>query len=629
MNKSHRPFRLVFGTLCVMLLLTAIACKQDTPPFIFAFISDTHIGATTSVEDLKLTVKDINQMQDIAFVVITGDITEFGSDEEFKTTKSILEDLDVPWHIIPGNHDSNWSESGTNSFDEVFGYSRFAFSSNGYFFIGCASGPNMRMAPGLVPHEDIVWLRKTLKKVPLEKPVIFLNHYPLTDALANWYLVIEALKKKNIQAVLNGHGHHNEAFNFEGIPATMGRSNLRVDKKRGGYNLVKINGNKMMFYERTTGIKTALKPWRTIVLKNHHFAEDTTTYARPSYAINQRYPAVQEVWSAQASSDVGTGIIAAGDKAINANSGGFIVARDLKTGEKKWSFQTKGKIYSTPAAAEGKVVVASTDGTIYGLDLEDGSLIWQVETDKGIVASPVIDNQTVFIGSSEGKFRALFLADGSIKWVNKNIQGFVVTRPLVDKQRVYFGTWGNNFYALNKESGELDWTWSSGKTNRMFSAASVYPVKADGKIFITAPDRYITSLDAGTGKIVWRSNKHKGREAIGISSDKELVFTKSMHDTLFAYSTSTNSMNLKWALNLGYGYEIGPSPITTNNGVIYVPTDDGRIFAVSRKRRAILWVHKISNALVNYVLPLSNGDVLATTMDGKVVRLSYNQSFNR
>lgn len=598
--------------------------KPSTTGFTFAFLSDTHIGATTAAEDLKRSVKDLNRLSNISFVVITGDITEFGSDEELRTAKNILDELNMPWHIIPGNHDSNWSESGTNSFEKIFGYHRFAFSSHGIFFIGVPSGPNMRMAPGLVPHEDIVWLRKKLKSIEPGKPVVFFNHYPLTDALANWYLVIEALKKANIQAVLCGHGHHNEALNFEGIPATMGRSNLRADKKRGGYNLVKIKGNKMMLFERKTGIKTADEPWRTIILKNHHFAQDTTAYQRPSYAVNDKYPNVQVVWSKQAGSDVGTGIIAVQNKAIYANSAGAVVARDLQTGDKLWTFQTDGKIYSTPDASNGKVVVASTDGNIYCLKLENGSLIWKVETDKAIVASPVIDGRTVYIGSSAGKFRALSLTDGAVQWINDSIQGFVVTRPLVGEQRVYFGTWGNYFYALDKETGAIDWKWTSGATNRMFSPAAVYPVKADGKIFITAPDRYITSLDANTGEVIWRSNKHKGREAIGISSDKELAFTKAMHDTLFAYSTYADTVKLKWAIDLNYGYEIGPSAITAKNGIIYVPTDDGRIFAVNRESKEIRWIHKISNALVNYVLPLSNGDVLATTMDGKVVRLSYN-----
>src|SRR5699024_3803649 len=130
---------------------------------------------------------------------------------------------------------------------------------------------------------------------------------------------------------------------------------------------------------------------------------------------------------------------------------------------------------------------------------------------------------------------ALSLDDGTLKWENKEVKGFVVTRPLLGKQKVYFGSWGNRFYALDKHTGKIVWQWTSGSTNRMYSPAAVYPVKADGKIFITAPDRYLTALDAETGKVIWRSNKHKGRESIGISEDKKLIYTKAMNDSLFAY----------------------------------------------------------------------------------------------
>src|SRR5699024_12473838 len=98
----------------------------------------------------------------------------------------------------------------------------------------------------------------------------------------------------------------------------------------------------------------------------------------------------------------------------------------------------------------------------------------------------------------------------------------VVTHILDDKRNNYFGSCGKQFYALDKETGDIAWQWSSGSRNRMYSPASVFPVKAHRKIFISAPDRYITALDAQSGTVVWRSKKHKGREAIGISDDKEL-----------------------------------------------------------------------------------------------------------
>src|SRR5437868_2840523 len=102
-----------------LFLFFAIAAKAQE--FKFAHVSDTHIGNATAAEDLSRTVKSINNDSSISFVVLTGDITEFGSDEEIIEAKKILDSLNKPWHIIPGNHDANWSESGSNTFKKVFG----------------------------------------------------------------------------------------------------------------------------------------------------------------------------------------------------------------------------------------------------------------------------------------------------------------------------------------------------------------------------------------------------------------------------------------------------------------------------------------------------------------------------
>ena len=91
----------------------------------FAHVSDTHIGSSTAAEDLSRTVKDINENRLIQFVILSGDITEFGSDEEIALAKKILDSLDKPWYIVPGNHDGGWSESGANTFKKVFGSETF------------------------------------------------------------------------------------------------------------------------------------------------------------------------------------------------------------------------------------------------------------------------------------------------------------------------------------------------------------------------------------------------------------------------------------------------------------------------------------------------------------------------
>src|SRR5579875_2181714 len=157
-------------------LLCTLFLHAQTKPFHFAFISDTHIGSPDgkAEEDLRRTVADINSRNDIAFVVITGDITELGTNAQLVVAKQILDSLKVPYYIIPGNHDTGWSESGGLSFTKTFGSDRFFFDYNGIHFIACASGPYVRMSDGHVPRDAMNWMNEKLKKINSDEPVIFL-----------------------------------------------------------------------------------------------------------------------------------------------------------------------------------------------------------------------------------------------------------------------------------------------------------------------------------------------------------------------------------------------------------------------------------------------------------------------
>src|SRR5688500_11057772 len=280
--------------LVIVIFAGYFASAQD--PFKFAFISDTHIGNQTAEEDLRRTVHSINNNPSKSFVVLTGDITEFGSDDELTLAKRLLDSLNKPWHIIPGNHDANWSESGSNSFKKIFGAETFSFVFNNYLFLGTASGPNMRMSPGQIPREHIVWLDSVLfNQKNKNLPVIYLNHYPMDSSLNNWYEVIDRLKKRDVRLILCGHGHANRKLNFEGIPAVMGRSNLRARDSVGGYNIVTIKNN-LATYEVTNPLTGEQKKWAEVILVKQDFKKDTAKYYRPSYAVNDKYPMVKKLW---------------------------------------------------------------------------------------------------------------------------------------------------------------------------------------------------------------------------------------------------------------------------------------------------------------------------------------------
>ncbi|HEY6502495.1 MAG TPA: PQQ-binding-like beta-propeller repeat protein [Chitinophagaceae bacterium] len=607
--------------LLASLLILSVAAQSQFKPFRFAFLSDTHIGSPDgkAEEDLRRTVADINQMTDIAFVVITGDITELGTNEEIKRAKQIFDELKVPYYIIPGNHDTGWSESGGVSFSTIFGNDKFSFEYSGIRFLGCASGPYVRMSDGHVPRSAINWLDNELKTLKEQQPVIFLNHYPIDNGLDNWYEITDRLRNYNTWAILCGHGHANKAMNFEDIPGVMGRSNLRAKKEVGGFNLVDVRIDSILFTERRPGVET-LSSWTGVKIETRKFAKDKK-FNRPDYSINDKYPQVKEKWKFSSEANIISTPAADGDNVIVGNQDGKLLCLSLRNGKQKWAYHSGGAIFSSPAIAKGLVVFGSGDGNVYCVDIKKGKLKWKNERAASVLGSPLIQNDTIFIGGSDHSFIALDLITGKTIWSFDSLQGPVVSTPLLYDGKIIFGAWDRHLYALDKKTGALIWKWNNGSTVRNFSPAACIPVAHDGVVYVVAPDRYISAIAAADGKTLWRNNDATVRESIGISADGEWVYGKTMQDTIVAYATGREKQLTVWRMGCGFGYEHVPSMLIEKDSHVFFGTKSGVVYAIDPSKQQVLWAYKIDNSMVNTVRVLDKQQLVVSTMDGKVVLL--------
>ncbi|HEY6062251.1 MAG TPA: PQQ-binding-like beta-propeller repeat protein [Chitinophagaceae bacterium] len=593
-------------------------------PFRFAFISDTHIGSPDgkAEEDLRRTVADINQMTGISFVVITGDITELGADDEIKRAKQILDELKVPWYIIPGNHDSGWSESGGQTFIKEFGDDKFSFEYSGIRFLGCASGPYLRMSDGHVPRSALNWLDEELKKLKAQQPVIFLNHYPIDNGLDNWYEITDRLRRYNTWVILCGHGHANKAMNFEDIPGVMGRSNLRAKEAIGGYNIVDVKTDSMIFSERRPGSET-WRSWTGVKIETRNFAKDKK-FTRPDHHINNKYSQAIEKWRFSSDANIISTPCVTNGLVIFGNQHGEVVALSLKDGNKKWSVMTGGSIFSSPAATNGKIVFGSSDGFVYCLNSKNGGLIWKKQTNAPVLGSPLIQGDSVFIGGSKAFF-ALELKNGGELWRYDSIKGPVVSTPVYYKTQVIFGAWDTYLYSLNKSDGKIFWKWSNGSAIHNYSPAACIPVVQEGIVYIVAPDRYISAINADDGKTIWRNNDATVRESIGISEDGKWIYGKTMQDTIVAYHESREKQSAAWKMHVGFGYEHVPSMLIEKEGEVFFGTRNGVVYCIDPSRQQLIWAHKIDNSMVNTVRVLDKKNIIASTMDGQVVLLQIQQ----
>lgn len=588
--------------------------------FKFAQVTDTHVGGQTGADDLRRTVKDLNLSTDLDFVILSGDVTEFGSDEELLLAKQILDSLRLPLYILPGNHDSNWSESGANSFRKIFGGESFFFEHKGYQFLGTTSGPNMRMSPGQIPRENIVWLDSVFTaNSNTDIPLISINHYPLDTSLNNWFELTDRLHDRNVQMALCGHGHSNRQYTWDGIPGVMTRSNLRANDTVGAYNIVTIARDTAFFQIRKPLVSTE-DYWLKLPLQKIDFS--TQTYLRPNYELNKKSDSKVE-WKYQDHSDLGSGMSSDGKLVFVGNTVGEIYALDIHTGKKVWTFRTNGKVYSSPAYYKGIVVVGSSDHNIYGIDAKTGLQKWVLKTNKAVLGSPTIEKGIAYIGGSDGFFRAVDVKNGQIKWTFDQLKNYVSTKPTLYKGKVIFGDWGNGFYALDQRNGKLLWQWDNGHTNRMFSAAACYPVAVGDRVFIVAPDRFMTCLDANTGEVIWREKKSdiRVRESMGVSKDGKLVYVKTMDGNLLGVSTTADKMDITWKSSLQLPYELTPSTITTSGSKILVPSHSGLFSVVDAHSGSVLWQYKLSNGMINPILVHKN-KAFVSTMDGVLMKFN-------
>ena len=648
----HRLVKVATVFAALMFFIGCIVCTgcrqksqaQYQSDFTFAYMSDVHIAlGGKSVEDAEACVRDINANPNIAFSILAGDITEFGSDEEIALAKSIFDKLDKPYYIVAGNHDAKWSESGCNTFVKEFGYEEFEFDYGGIKFIGTNSGPNMRMAPALLPRESMVWLDSLSKTVDSKQPVFFVNHYPMDTSMLNYGQVLDILKRMNTQLIMNGHWHQDRAMEYEGIPGMIGRSTMATGKEGPGYTIVEIFGPIVTFSERIADQGKTNAPWHILHMTKRAPFDASKEYPRTSYAVNEQYQNVKAVWKFQDNSDIGAGAVmaagAAGDTVVAgsivvyANTAGYVCALSGQNGSVLWKYKTDGKVFSTPAVSGNTVVVGSTDNHVYALDLDGGSLKWKYRCGKSVLGSPTIFGGIVYIGASDNCFRALDLKTGGLVWEYTGIKGFIESKAFADSDQIVVGDWANTLYSFNPQNGKLQWSWSN-KGSRMLSPAAVFPAKANGKIFIATPERVSYALDAKTGKQLWRARG--GRESVGLSPDKNHYYIKTMMDTVFAYSTAdlaavgASTPEILWSSNAGFGYEIAPTPITSiagegkdGTGLLFVPTDKGNIIALNCKDGSIAWKHRFSSALINYIQPLGGNRILVSAMDGFVGVLEY------
>jgi outer membrane protein assembly factor BamB len=626
MIKKIKHLILLFKKLSVIFLLLTLKVYNlsGQKEVTIAFLTDLHVNPDSQSDSILHRIVDEINAGDFDFTIVSGDLTNTGSDAELTAVKRALDKLRMPCHVLPGNHETNWSESAGLTFNELWGDDRFYFRFNNFTFAGFNTGPFMRMGDGLVKQEDLKWLKRKLGEGSAgENVLISFSHYPLSEGLSNWPEVTDILKSAHCRLSFCGHGHKLSLYNFNGIPGIMGRSVLTGNSPLPGYNIIRITGDSLRVFNKVLG-KSSDNPSIELNYMNPDTLSVIPISSLPDYSVNKRYSGLRKVSFLTDTASSFTGPCLVNDTIlIYCNSVGWV--KGLSTSSQKilWQLRISGPVYSTPVNCRGTIVLGSVDGNIMGISSADGKVRWSIRTGRPVLAEGIAEGDFVYIGGDR-TFYKINALNGKVIWQYNDVGDLIQGSPALSETAVIFGAWDRHLYCLDKMNGTLKWKWNNGKPHKLYSPGNISPVCSGNKVFIVAPDRYMTALDLKTGKEIWRTNRHQVRESMGISRDGSLVFAKLMNDTVVAISVSENYPLTKWAVSGGFGYEHNPCPVLAVENSVIAATRTGELVAIDPVKKAVKWRYKAGNSSVNKVVAGNDGKLWFTLMEGIIMSITVN-----
>jgi 3',5'-cyclic AMP phosphodiesterase CpdA len=212
---------------------------MTAPAMVIAQISDPHIAALGSKMDtvarttphLERAVDHLNALQPRpAVALVTGDLTDGGTIEEYERLRAVLDCLTMPAYLIPGNHDDR------DNLRRVFDHHPY-LAGKGFLQYAVEDFPVRLLAldtlvpgegRGLLCPQRLDWLDARLREAPDRPTLIFMHHPPFTTGLT--YMdgmgldgidAFAAVVRRHLQVerIVAGHVHRPIVRRFAGTVA--------------------------------------------------------------------------------------------------------------------------------------------------------------------------------------------------------------------------------------------------------------------------------------------------------------------------------------------------------------------------------------------------------------------------
>ncbi len=607
--------------------------------FAFAYFSDTHVGLVGRNEGAcRALVTEAAALRP-AFAINGGDVTDYGWAGEYEGYARVIAGLPFPVHHVPGNHDVRWSPGGLRIFRERVGAPYRSFGHGGCRFLLLDSTVPLSHW-GHYESAQLRWLQAELRRAGRETPVFVVTHHWVgreTAMVDDERALYDRLEPYNVKLVLNGHGHQDLLWDWDGLTCTMNKGlyqgswqRVEVDRAAGEVRLA-----------RRTAEQPALEALATAPLAPPR--EKRPVWALGAAAVRAGAPLAVPIpdarearwdrgpWMPVPAGGLPTDALRAGTAVLSlrADAGSrpawfeVRVERPGSALRPRWEQRLTGGVMSHLRLQAGVLYVSAMDGSLWALRAADGAVLWKAATGDYCHSSPLVADGRVVVGSADAHVYAFDARTGRPLWRHRT-RGPVYASAAAARGVAAIASGDGRIYGLDRVTGGQRWTYDLPAGDTAFAQS---PAATDGeRFYVGAWDAYVYALDAATGALTWRrraTNRSFAYSAAiaGPAVGGGTVYAVSNGNQMHAYDAVGGATRWTYA---SAGDKVGYSSPALAGDRVYVGClgDRGEVRCVSAADGMEVWTAATGSTIYDSSPAVADGYVSIGSVDGTLWLLS-------
>jgi outer membrane protein assembly factor BamB len=272
----------------------------------------------------------------------------------------------------------------------------------------------------------------------------------------------------------------------------------------------------------------------------------------------------------------------------------------------KWTFQThppfdagdRGTEYSNPVIVDNTLIFGNQSVGVIALYPSLNQRRWVLPIPHGVMSELVVDHGTIFFGGGDGFLYSVDVENGRVNW-KYELRNPIVSRPTVNGGRVFVTTSDDTVYAFDSGTGKWLWHYRRRTSSPASILGASQPLVDGNEVLAGLSDGFLVALSVSDGQLKWEKKLHNGTKFTDVDAhpvlENGVIYIPSYDGALYALRRTDG--DVIWKFDAG-----GSKDVLLDDQVLYLPSSDGFIYCVQKTNGKLLWKFELDRGTPTHLV---------------------------